>query len=71
MEVPIEPVMRSELNSNIWERDYSENCTICLEEITFQNKYKTLPCFHNFHANCIDSWLNQAPSCPICKTQIN
>ena len=41
-------------------------CTICLEEIEFENKHY-LHCGHVFHCNCINKWLKNSYICPNCK----
>lgn len=40
-------------------------CTICLEQITAEN-LKTLPCSHQFHTQCINEWLENHETCPLC-----
>ena len=42
-------------------------CSICLEHYQIGEQKKILPCFHNFHENCVDQWLTRNGSCPICK----
>ncbi|XP_021835443.1 E3 ubiquitin-protein ligase SDIR1 isoform X2 [Spinacia oleracea] len=42
-------------------------CTVCLEQVKRGELLRTLPCLHQFHANCIDPWLRQQGTCPICK----
>jgi len=42
-------------------------CTICIEDFQAGDKQKTLPCFHRFHASCVDEWLGHQGTCPICK----
>jgi hypothetical protein len=54
-----------ELNSNQY------CCSVCLENYRIGEHKKILPCFHNFHENCIDQWLIQNGSCPICKHRIS
>lgn len=44
------------------------SCVICLQE-KFENT-ETLECGHNFHYECIQTWLKTAPNCPICRRQI-
>ncbi|KAK9019349.1 hypothetical protein V6N11_053874 [Hibiscus sabdariffa] len=40
----------------------SENeltCSVCLEQVSVGDLIRSLPCLHQFHANCIDPWLQQ------------
>lgn len=43
-------------------------CSICLDMITAA---RTLPCLHKFHASCIDLWLQQNATCPVCRKSIH
>ena len=47
-----------------------ERCTICLSDYEEKEKMRRLPCFHQFHQNCVDKWLHQAKKCPICRIDI-
>jgi hypothetical protein len=43
-------------------------CSICLE--TIENNYNILyKCFHKFHKECIDRWLNKNKTCPYCREE--
>ncbi|XP_059430234.1 E3 ubiquitin-protein ligase SDIR1-like [Corylus avellana] len=42
-------------------------CSICLEQVNKGELVRSLPCLHQFHANCIDPWLRQQGTCPVCK----
>lgn len=53
------------INSRI-DSDESYNCTICMEEIT-NSDIKRLNCNHKFHQNCINEWLLENNTCPICR----
>jgi len=44
-----------------------EECVICKCEWKTKEVIKTLPCSHDFHANCIDQWLQISSQCPVCK----
>eukprot|EP00591_Stephanopyxis_turris_P001851 CAMPEP_0195519636 /NCGR_PEP_ID=MMETSP0794_2-20130614/15178_1 /TAXON_ID=515487 /ORGANISM="Stephanopyxis turris, Strain CCMP 815" /LENGTH=547 /DNA_ID=CAMNT_0040648823 /DNA_START=181 /DNA_END=1824 /DNA_ORIENTATION=+ len=43
------------------------NCSICLESFEKGDNRMMLPCMHGFHKGCIDRWLQQNGSCPVCK----
>lgn len=42
-------------------------CMVCLENFSEGDELRTLPCFHRFHRECIDTWLGQSFTCPVCK----
>ena len=48
----------------------SKSCTVCMEDYKEGDSLRTLPCLHQFHANCIDEWLGYKSSCPVCKASI-
>ncbi|KAL8868033.1 MAG: hypothetical protein Q9174_005262, partial [Haloplaca sp. 1 TL-2023] len=47
-------------------------CVVCLEEyIDGQSRVMSLPCGHEFHAECITPWLTtRRRTCPICKGDV-
>lgn len=46
-------------------------CAICLEDIDVSEKYaQPLPCCHMFHCTCMNQWLQQNRSCPLCRYPI-
>jgi hypothetical protein len=47
----------------------SEECYICYENITNTEK-KVLICKHQFHKLCINRWLENNITCPICRATI-
>jgi hypothetical protein len=50
-------------------KDYG-TCGICLEDYQKGERTKALCCPHSFHAECIDRWLKQVASCPVCKKEV-
>ena len=42
-------------------------CAICMEIPEEGELMRMLPCFHRFHAHCVDNWLIEAGTCPVCK----
>ncbi|XP_027160105.1 RING-H2 finger protein ATL10-like [Coffea eugenioides] len=51
------------------EEDPNKECAVCLEGFKIGEVCRLLPiCNHSFHVQCIDSWLQQTPSCPVCRT---
>ena len=45
-------------------------CAICLEDFKDGDVVTTTPCFHQFHRDCINTWLTQKAVCPICKYEL-
>ncbi|XXG56940.1 hypothetical protein AAC387_Pa03g4233 [Persea americana] len=52
------------------DRISSDKCTICLDEYSRGAILTQLPCSHDFHGGCIEKWLNESNSCPICRSPI-
>lgn len=44
------------------------NCSICLSDI--KSKVMTTTCGHSFHIGCIEAWIAEAQTCPICREVI-
>ncbi|KAK9282794.1 hypothetical protein L1049_011015 [Liquidambar formosana] len=46
-------------------------CTVCLTEYHEEDILRILPfCGHYFHVTCIDIWLQQHPTCPVCRISL-
>ncbi|MXQ97959.1 hypothetical protein E5288_WYG015732 [Bos mutus] len=57
---------------NLALRYFGENeafkaCSICITEYTTGNTLRILPCSHEYHDHCIDHWLSEHTTCPICR----
>ncbi|KAK7275486.1 hypothetical protein RIF29_16605 [Crotalaria pallida] len=53
------------------EETESEFCAVCLSEFCKGEKVKSLPvCNHRYHADCIDAWLKNHITCPLCRNKI-
>ncbi|CAI9618147.1 unnamed protein product [Staurois parvus] len=60
---------------NLSTRNYGENdalktCSVCITEYTEGNKLRKLPCSHEYHVHCIDRWLSENSTCPICRRAV-
>ncbi|CAI9180319.1 unnamed protein product [Rangifer tarandus platyrhynchus] len=49
------------------ENEEFKACSICITEYTEGNTLRILPCSHEFHDHCIDHWLAEHITCPICR----
>lgn len=46
-------------------------CTVCLAEYNGEDILRILPyCGHSFHVTCIDIWLQQHSTCPVCRVSL-
>ncbi|XP_052771803.1 E3 ubiquitin-protein ligase RNF38-like isoform X2 [Mya arenaria] len=43
------------------------SCVVCMCEFENRQMLRVLPCYHEFHAKCIDKWLKTNRTCPICR----
>eukprot|EP00186_Timspurckia_oligopyrenoides_P001118 CAMPEP_0182445032 /NCGR_PEP_ID=MMETSP1172-20130603/3299_1 /TAXON_ID=708627 /ORGANISM="Timspurckia oligopyrenoides, Strain CCMP3278" /LENGTH=621 /DNA_ID=CAMNT_0024640727 /DNA_START=28 /DNA_END=1893 /DNA_ORIENTATION=- len=58
------------------EREYPEfvvevedkECAICLQRCASGQIMRKLRCEHEFHAECVDSWITNHDSCPTCRS---
>ncbi|XP_069696932.1 E3 ubiquitin-protein ligase goliath-like isoform X2 [Periplaneta americana] len=47
-----------------------ECCAVCIEPYKISDVLRVLPCRHEFHKFCIDPWLLEHRTCPMCKMDI-
>ncbi|NXT96844.1 RNF6 ligase, partial [Buphagus erythrorhynchus] len=52
------------------ENEWSKTCSVCINEYATGNKLRQLPCTHEFHIHCIDRWLSENSTCPICRQPV-
>ncbi|PIN06018.1 hypothetical protein CDL12_21441 [Handroanthus impetiginosus] len=49
----------------------NSRCTVCLTDYHEEDTLRILPiCGHSFHASCIDIWLQQHSTCPVCRVSL-
>ncbi|XP_039114774.1 RING-H2 finger protein ATL78-like [Dioscorea cayenensis subsp. rotundata] len=59
-------------NSEVLHSREDIQCSICLGEYQQSELIRTLPtCGHCFHLICIDSWLHNHSTCPVCRLSLN
>ncbi|CAG9328699.1 unnamed protein product [Blepharisma stoltei] len=46
-------------------------CCICLDTIDLKETITNIGCTHKFHSKCIDVWILNNPTCPVCKIRVN
>lgn len=48
-----------------------EECAVCFDDFKEGVKAIKLPCNHWYHKGCIDPWLDQSVTCPMCRATID
>ncbi|PAV73625.1 hypothetical protein WR25_00602 [Diploscapter pachys] len=46
-------------------------CAVCLEFYSIEEKVAVLGCRHMFHRDCLEPWLKNKASCPVCRVDVN
>ncbi|CAN0852518.1 E3 ubiquitin-protein ligase RDUF1 [Linum grandiflorum] len=65
-ESAIEKLERVEIGGSGWKHD--DCCSICLEDMVCgAARAIRMDCTHEFHENCLLSWLNNSNICPLCR----
>ncbi|KAL9645643.1 hypothetical protein ABK040_003376 [Willaertia magna] len=52
-------------------KEEDHQCCICMCDYEIGNELRRLPCFHEFHKDCVDTWLENNHVCPVCKFDLN
>jgi hypothetical protein len=47
-----------------------KQCNICMGDYIENEHVRILNCSHDYHVNCIDTWLIINPTCPMCRTSL-
>jgi len=50
--------------------DANDDCAICKDEYSLNEKVVQLPCQHFFHSECIVRWLKMHNQCPVCRFEV-
>jgi len=56
--------------------NFTSNCSICCEDISFQHQSCKTKCMHHFHYDCLTKWSIELTSkkrnfnCPVCRTDL-
>jgi len=45
-------------------------CSVCKDNFQFNDNALQLPCSHLYHQDCIEPWLKQHCSCPVCRYEL-
>ncbi|CAL1374096.1 unnamed protein product [Linum trigynum] len=61
-----------EYNNELFSTTEDAQCSICLAEYRQSDILRILPyCGHSFHVTCIDIWLKQHSTCPVCRIPLH
>lgn len=50
--------------------DDQASCAVCINDLVSKELMRKLPCGHNFHAECLDKWLQSHETCPMCRARV-
>jgi hypothetical protein len=62
--------LTSQIMLNVNDKGGDIVCVICQEMPTHYQIMRVLLCGHKYHINCIEEWLQDNVTCPLCKTNL-
>ncbi|XP_064465876.1 RING finger protein 44-like isoform X2 [Ornithodoros turicata] len=62
----IEQLLSYRFNPETHESEQT-SCVVCMCDFEARQVLRVLPCAHEFHARCVDKWLKNNRTCPICR----
>lgn len=62
----IEQLLSYRFNPETHQSDQT-SCVVCMCDFEARQVLRVLPCGHEFHARCVDKWLKNNRTCPICR----
>ena len=66
----INNLKKIEVNENNINNYKNITCNICLDNFEIGNLLRILECNHEFHENCIITWLKSNNTCPVCRHEL-
>jgi len=52
------------------EKNESNECSICLDELVLGEDALRIPCGHLYHEDCVNDWLKKSNECPVCRWEL-
>ena len=68
--LPLHCITAEELAEHQHSPGGAPTCNICLGPYELHDEVRTVPCMHQFHKACIDTWLRDKAICPVCKYRV-
>ena len=57
-------------NTSLKISNRNDECSICLQKIKLNQIIRGTNCNHDYHAKCLDRWLEERSFCPLCKKNL-
>ena len=63
----IEALPKVQVDQSMLGSDGKAECSICMDNVPVGETVTRMNCSHWFHTSCVNAWLNEHNSCPICR----